>query len=71
MCIHFVKLKRKSKRSYNGNIYGKVILPDSVDFHTALNPGLVTVESVCILIVIVGPVLVKGPGMELAQNFSL
>ena len=50
---------------------GEVMLLDSVDFHTALNPVLVTDPSVYILTVIVGPVLVKGPGMELAQNFSL
>ena len=41
------------------------------DFHTALNPVPVTDASVCILTVMVGPVLVKGLGMELPQNFSL
>ena len=41
------------------------------DVQTALNPGLVTDPSVCILTLIVGPVVVKGPGMELPQNFSL
>ena len=32
--------------------------------HSALNPPLVTLLSVCILTVIVVPLLVKGPGME-------
>ena len=41
------------------------------DFHTALNPVPVTDASVCILTVMVGPVLVKGLGMELPQNFSV
>ena len=43
------------------------------DVHTALNPALVTDPSVRILTVMVGPValLVKGPGMEVPQNFSL
>ena len=39
---------------------------------TALNPVFVVaypVLVVCILTVIVGPVLVKGPGMEVPQNF--
>ena len=41
------------------------------DIHVALNPVLVTDPSVYILTVMVGPVLVKGPGMELPQKFSL
>ena len=40
------------------------------DFHTALNPGLLPCPFVRILTVMVGPVLVKGPGMEEPQNFS-
>ena len=39
--------------------------------HTALNPVLVSSPLVCILTVMVGPVLVKGPGMELPENVSL
>ena len=41
------------------------------DFHTALNPVLVPRPFVRILTVMVGPVLVKGPGMELPHNFSV
>ena len=41
------------------------------DVHNALNPVLVTDPSVCILTFMVGPVLVKGPGMELPQIFSV
>ena len=41
------------------------------DVQTALNPGLVTDLSVCILTVMVGPVLVKGPGVDVPQNFSV
>ena len=37
------------------------------DVQTALNPDLVTDPFVRILTVMVGPVLVKGPGMELPQ----
>ena len=47
------------------------MLLDSVDFHTALNPVLVTDPSVCTLTVMFGPVLVKGPGIDLPLNFSL
>ena len=38
------------------------------DVHSALNPVPVSDLSVCILTVMVGPVLVKGPGMEVPQN---
>ena len=41
------------------------------DFHTALNPVLVPRAFVRILTVMAGPVLVKGPGMELPHNFSV
>ena len=42
-----------------------------VEVHSALKPVLVTDPSVFILTVMVCPVLVKGPGMEEPQNFSL
>ena len=43
------------------------------DAHSALNPVLVPDPSVCMRTVMVGPValLVKVPGLELSQNFSL
>ena len=47
--------------------------PEELSPQTALNPDLVVsypVLVVCILTVMVGPVLVKGPGVEEPQNFS-